>query len=149
MNYLATQIDQKPYIIFQSTDLPVGGLVVAQEDVPANVHGICPKKIVAGELVDRDEPEMESAEAQFNSIKAIDGQSARGLAMERKTFSFDARNFPLTAHAQMYYRAIAHATTDKNVMDANGATYVLAAAEIEAFIEAFDTKVINELQPTI
>jgi hypothetical protein len=148
MNLRAIAITSPPLIVWQETTAEVGGVVIAPEDKPAEVFGVCPLKIVAGELVERTEGEMSGYEIAYNLQALSNTQEARLSAMEKKGFVYDTRTFPLTYPARTYYNAIAKSGTDVSVYDTAGEVYTLAAANIEDFLEAMNTKIAVELQPT-
>lgn len=148
MNLKAVPIEQPPLILWQETSLKVGGVVIERANKPANVHGVCPLEIVEGQLQERSQKEMDEWKARYDAIRAAEAMNLRLVDLETQTFEYDERQFPMTHAAQTYYRAIETVSKSHQIVAADGTMYTLAAANIGRFIEAFNLKIISNLEPS-
>ncbi|QYS86297.1 hypothetical protein JJC03_15430 [Flavobacterium oreochromis] len=77
--YKAQALEKKPFIQWESValslkELQASGLegnplVMAEDAIPDFMFGVCPLKIVDGQLVERDDIEMDVFENEFNTPK--------------------------------------------------------------------------------
>lgn len=148
MNLKAVPIEQPPLILWQETSLKVGGVVIERANKPANIYGVCPLEIVEGQLQERSQKEMDEWQVRYDAIRAAEAMNLRLVDLETQTFEYDERQFPMTHAAQTYYRAIEKVYKSHQITTTDGTTYTLAAVNIERFIEAFNLKIISNLEPS-
>lgn len=152
MNFLAVEIVTKPLIIFVGTNMPLGSLVVAKNSVPNTIFGVCPWKIVDGELVNRTPEEMAEFETEWLAAQKINSQT---IAVEKLKSSVDAKftyagkSFPMNEGARLYYQAM-EKTTGKasyNVIAVDGGIVELLVANKADFLQAYYDKLLELTEP--
>lgn len=158
MRYFKAQpLENRPYIQWSLvakdiTELEAKGLdddpLVVSEDVkPDFQYGVCPWKIVDGELVERTSGEMDTIEAEYNARAAMNTQRLQAITVETDSFVYDGRTFPMNQTARMLYAAVHHLGANAKVIDVLGVQYDLFAVNIPAFMTAYYTKLKALTQP--
>jgi hypothetical protein len=149
--YKAIEIPTKPLIIWNSGTFAANDpLVLREDEIPAYQFGVCPLKIVGGELVERTELEMDAFEVEFVREQALKAQAATADAVEEGFFMYGGVNYPMNQAAYLRYLAMANkrpATT--NLQSIDGGVVALALADIDAFMEAFYDKMYNLTEPEV
>lgn len=141
--YIAVPIDTKPFIVWVSTNLPAEGLVVEQVNVPAPVYGVCPLKIVDGELVERTAPEMATFETEYNIEQAMKANVQRLPSINAETFLYDGKQFPMDEVSRLFYTAMEKVGGNQKIMTIDNQLYNLLDASIPAFMAAFYSRLLN------
>lgn len=157
--YKAYETDSRPFVLFnliadsleelQEMGLEGDALVVTEEqltnpgdpDYISYEFGICHLRIFNGILEPR--PAGEITSQQGNSLAAIEIQKTKKLAtdLEQSTFTYDGREFPLTAAARAVYEAVVNADAlDVSLISTTG-TYAFSGKTIE-FREAYYAAII-------
>lgn len=157
--YLAQEIETKPFIFFSSiansdeelddSEFARSPLVMAEKDVPAFKFGVCPLKIVDGELVKRTEAEMNQFEEEFEVSKKIVTQNDYLNEVRKSTFDFDGKSFPMNDAARTYYAVLRDLNVDIDVMAIDGTLYSLNSSKITAFYLALNTQLKALLSPKV
>ena len=156
----ATEIENKPFIFWNGVannlqeliDLGFEDdpLVLPEELVPDFVFGVCPLKIVSGELVERTVPEMEAFEAEYETQENLTEQLGLLEGINTGTFDFDMQTFPMDERSRLLYDALkntASAITDTMIMNFEGKPYGLTNANKAAFLEAYYAKLFKLSTP--
>jgi hypothetical protein len=151
MNFKAIEIEDKPYIYWQSTDEPVEGIVVLEENIPANQFGICPLKIVAGELVARTTIEMNTAKDEFDAANFLQAQFNKIDHVNNGSFTYDSQQFPMDERSRVFYHSIDKLRGNAKLMTTTGNLYDLTdtATNIDDFLAAFYAQVKLLTQPDL
>lgn len=114
-------------------------LIVAEIDVPAAIFGVCPLKIVSGELVARDSAELELLEAEFLVIQSNNAYIQKAQTVNDGNFNYDGESFPMHQAAQLRYLAIEKQSPlgSVEVLKTNGAVYTLLEADYADFLNEY------------
>lgn len=159
--YKAFEQSEKPFItwhewasdIIELTEMGEYGnpLIVGEDYIPQFIYGICPWKIVAGELVERTQTEMDEYEVLFNKSQFLQQQKELINDVNNGTFTFDSQTFPMDERSRIFYQAMdrARGTGDVKCMTANGQLYNLTNANIDAFLDAYYLQLRTLSQPLV
>jgi len=143
MNAKAIELEEKPFLIFQTWTGEVTPLVIDEADIPATQFGVCPWKIVNGAYEDRTPEEMAIYQAEFQTGQAQATYAKKSEAIETATFEHNGFVFPMHATARFHYGTINRTPANYKVMSVTGIVDV-PQEQIPAFMNAYYTK-INEL----
>ena len=149
----AQELTFKPFLTWFSGTFASGDpLVINESDKPELVYGVCPWKIVAGELVNRTPAEMEVFENEWIVSQKIAQQTRVVSKLENSSdafFTFLSKDFPMNQTARLYYLAMQNTTgkTEYEVMATNGMTVEITAANKADFLEAYFEKLLQLTQP--
>lgn len=151
MNFKAIEIADKPYIFWQSTDESAEGIVIQEEDIPTNQFGICPLKIVDGELVERTTIEMNEAKEEFDAANFLKAQFDKLEALNNGSFTHDSQQFPMDERSRAFYAAIDSIRGNHKLMTVDGLLYNLmdASTNIDDFMAAYFTQLRILTQPDV
>ena len=142
--YLAIEQSIKPFITWVGTNLPLGALVVNESDVPANVFGVCPLKIVDGELVARTSGEMAVFEAEFIAKTAVQTFANKADEINAAVFSYGANNYPMHEAARLrYYALLEQGTASFNCINSEGVAVALTDTDIPLMISEMNKSIIT------
>lgn len=161
MRYLkATEIAFKPFIFWNGvansieelTDLGLEDdpLVLPEKEIPTNIYGVCPLKIVAGELVDRTSGEMSVFATEYETQENLTEQLSLLQGINTGTFNFDFQTFPMDERSRLLYDALkntASAIPDTMIMNYEAKPYELINDNKEAFLEAYYAKLLELSTP--
>jgi hypothetical protein len=153
MNFVkAQQLLVKPFIAWYSIKNFADGdpLVIPESGRPENIFGVCPWKIVEGELVDRTTGEMEAFELEYLSELALRTDERKIDNVRNLNFNYEGKYYPMNETARLYYHAIQNYTTGThvNVRSLTGVESI-AVADISAFLEDYYKTIAGTLEPTI
>lgn len=150
--YKAFESDKRPFIIWnewpQNDDDP---LIRSEDNVPALVNGICPLKIVDGELVARSEAEMNSAADQTEILVKFAEHNVKIKDVNTGSFVYDTKTFPMDEVSRLFYQSVEKVRGNTKLMTIEGVLYSLidTATNIDDFMAAYYEK-LNELtQPNV
>ena len=126
-------------------------LILPEEDVPATQFGVCPLKIVAGELVERTVPEMEAFEEEFLLSELLVQQAQLITSINEGTFTYDSKVFPMDERSRIFYQAFdrARGIGDVKCMTSDGKLYTLINANIDAFLDEYFLQLRALSQPLV
>ena len=126
-------------------------LILPEEDVPATQFGVCPLKIVAGELVERTVPEMEAFEDEWIISEKLVARSLLINEINSGTFTYDSKVFPMDERSRIFYQAFdrARGIGDVKCMTTDGGLYNLTNANIDAFLDAYFLQLRALSQPLV
>lgn len=162
MNYYkAITIDTLPKLIFElvatsveqleALGLDEDGTIVPEtwltddedENFISYEFGICHKRTVDGEIVDRPIGEIDDAQDALTAALSV--LKTREIASEinYESFTYDGKVFPMTPGATIIYQAIFDRPADDHLIAAADGTYTLAAANIDAFKAEFYDRIIE------
>lgn len=161
MRYLkATEIAFKPFIFWNgvansieeltSLGLEDDPLVLAEDDIPNNIYGVCPLKIVAGELVNRTAGEMGDFKNEYHTEENLKSQYSLLQDINKGTFTFDSTVFPMDERSRLLYDALKNTATaipDTMIMNFEAKPYGLTNANKAAFLEAYYAKLLELSTP--
>lgn len=161
MRYLkATEIAFKPFIFWNGvansieelTDLGLEDdpLVLPEKEIPTNIYGVCPLKIVAGQLVDRTSGEMSVFATEYETQENLTEQLSLLQGINTGTFNFDFQTFPMDERSRLLYDALkntASAIPDTMIMNNEAKPYELINDNKEAFLEAYYAKLLELSTP--
>lgn len=162
MRYLkATEIAFKPFIFWNGvansieelTDLGLeyDPLVLPEKEIPTNIYGVCPLKIVAGELVERTESEMLAFQAQWEEYEFLREQSQLINNVNQGTFTYDSEIFPMDERSRILYNAISNIVFSPdeaiNLMASGGKQYNLFEVNKSAFLDAYHWRLYQLSKP--
>lgn len=151
--YLAVEIEEKPYIqwhlwansIEELAEMEEfeNPLIVAASARPEYIFGVCPLKIVAGELVERTVPEMETFEVEFSQKETIDDNKGKLKDINNGSFGFSGNSYPMHESARLRYMAIAldSSATDTAFMNVDGVGILIAEANLPGFLTAYHKQI--------
>ena len=137
MRFKAIELEQKPFITWLSTDEPLGALVVREEDVPDYIFGVCPWKIVDGELVARDSSEMELFEEEYLIKQRVDTQAQKIIDVNNATFTFGTNEFPMNEVARLHYSMIDKTRPESVLVTSLDGAVRIDTYQIDDFMEAY------------
>lgn len=159
--FKALEIATKPLIIwnlvasttaeYESLGFDSDPLVLEETEIPAFLYGVCPLKIVAGELVDRTVPEMEVFQDEFEVKTAIADFRLKVSDLNTETFTYDGNEFMMDEASRIYYQAIDKVRGNQKILTAAGATYTLldASTNIDNFLAAYHFQLHFTIKPAI
>lgn len=159
--FKAIEVATKPLIMWQlaasnieqyfALGLDTDNLVVAEYLVPDFIFGVCPLKVVAGDLVDRTVPEMETFEAEYEVQTLISESKNKVSDLTTETFTFDGNDFFMDETSRLFYQAIDKVRGNQKVLTTLGATYTLldASTNIDDFLAAYYSKLRLVTKPNI
>ena len=159
--YKAIEIVEKPLIVWAKWADNIEQLIEMGEDenplilpeelVPDFVFGVCPLKIVAGELVERTVPEMEAFEEEFLLSELLVQQAQLITSINEGTFTYDSKVFPMDERSRIFYQAFdrARGIGDVKCMTTDGALYTLSNANIDAFLDEYFLQLRALSQPLV
>lgn len=148
--FIAVEIDTKPFIVWVSTNLTEGSLVVDENDIPTAIYGVCPFKIVDGELVERTSKEMEAFQLEFETKENLTNQLNLLNGINAGTFVFDMATFPMDERSRLLYDALKNTSTaipDTMIMNFEGKAYKLTEVNKADFLEAYYAKLFELSTP--
>ena len=149
--FIARPLDARPFMYWQSIaesieELAEVGeytnpLVVAEDLKPPFIFGVCPLKIVGGELVDRDAAEMAIHEADFNTRTLIETITPKIADINKSTFVYDGVVFPMDEVSRLHYLAIGNLPiVDTTCLTSAGVAYELADTTVLLFLAEYYKK---------
>jgi len=144
--YIATEIPNKPYIYWQTTDLKSGGLVLPESNLPKSQFGVFPVKIVGGQLENRTPTEMAEFEAQYNVEVVQRNYENKAEALKTATFSYKGLQYPMHSTARLYYKVMERAPGAYPVQSTTTVTNLLQTANAE-FLDAYYARLKEITQP--
>jgi hypothetical protein len=159
--FKANEIENKPYIYWNGmatsleelTDLGLGDdpLVLPENEIPTNIYGVCPLKIVGGELVNRTPLEMSDFEAEYETKENLKNQLNLINGIDTGTFDFDFGVFPMDERSRILYDALKNTPTisDTLIMNYEGKPYTLTNANKAAFLTAYYSKLLELSTPNL
>lgn len=126
-------------------------LIVGEDYIPEYIYGICPWKIVAGELVERTAPEIEAFEDEFIVETAKVDFMIKLQNLNSETFTYDRNEFMMDEVSRLYYYAIDKVRGNQRILTAAGATYTLLDnyTNINDFLAAYHDKLFLTIKPAI
>jgi len=150
MKWKALEIEEKPFITFYTVQTydPKDPFLVDSID-GLYQFGVCTKKIVSGQLVDRTPAEMAVFEAEYENRVFIYDQYKLIDSINSGEFTYDSNTFPMDERSRIFYFAIETSATDEKVMTTTGGSYALTNANIPAFIAAYKTELKNLSKPNL
>ena len=159
--YKATETDVRPFIYWNGLaansidDLIALGLaddplVLPDELRPDFQFGVCPLKIVDGELVERTEIEMDAFEVAYNQRQAVSAEATKVELINRGKFNHAGNFYPMHEAARLRYFAIAaDAPGNQNFMTVTGTVVTVLEADLPTFLNKFykEIQVITNVAP--
>lgn len=154
MRYLkAFEIEEKPLIQWNPwanslEQLTAQGdqddpLIMPENLIPANQFGVCPLKIVGGELVERTGPEMAAFETEYETETTIAENKGKIKDINEGSFGYSGNSFPMHEAARLRYMAIAldSTATDTAFMNVDGVGILIVEANLPAFLTAYHKQI--------
>ena len=159
--FIAIALANKPFVTFNSVGsftpaefaasvYATNGLVVKESELPSQAFGVCSKKIVSGNLVDRDPAEMEILRAEYEVYLALKAEPAKIFDINKASFTFDGNDFPMDEVSRLYYLSIDKkqpATSQIKTMQ--NVKYQLDAVDIDDFMSEYYAKLLLLSKHTI
>lgn len=153
--FKAIEIPSKPFIQwdcyansdeeYKALKLNQDRTVVQELNIPENVNGVCPWKIVGGDLVARDGTEMLPYEDEhINDIKNADF-SSKVIEINKQAFEFLGHQFHMHESARLLYDTIAANKLDKVEIKTKDSSFVLQAQDVDRFMVAYRTSLADVL----
>jgi hypothetical protein len=124
-------------------------MIVAESDKPEFVFGVCPWKVVGGELVERSGIEMDAFEAEYLAREEVVLQIGQFSAVTNGTFIYDTKTFPMNDVARLYYLAFQNDPSNVKVLQTDGLLYTLMEADTPAFLAAYYAKLKDLTKPPV
>lgn len=151
--FKAIPIAVKPYINWSEwasnlADLTAMGendnpLILPENEKPAFISGVCPLKIVGGELVARTSGEMAEFEAEYVQETTIRESKGKIKDIEDGTFTYSGNTFPMHEAARLRYLSVANITpSDQRFMKMDGTVVTIAEANLPAFLDKFYKEIL-------
>lgn len=125
-------------------------LILPEELVPDFEHGVCPLKIVGGELVNRTTLEMSEFATEHDTEQNLIEQFSLLKGINSGTFVFDMAIFPMDERSRLLYDALKNTSTaipDTMIINFEGKPYELTEANKVAFLEAYYAKLLELSTP--
>lgn len=125
-------------------------LILPEDEVPATIYGVCPFKIVDGELVERTSGEMSAFATEYETNENLTEQLSLLNGINTGTFNFDFQIFPMDERSRLLYDALkntASAIPDTMIMNHEAKPYELTNANKAAFLEAYYAKLFELSTP--
>lgn len=155
--FRAIEIEQKPFIQwdcwatndedYKTLGLDRDPLVMAEEDIPAFKYGVCPLKIVDGQLVERTETEMLSYQAEYNQKADTDRYAGTIQDVDKGFFEFNREKFPLHPSARLLYDIAEKEQLTTVFQTIDGKRIAIDSKELTTFSAAARTAIKNIVQP--
>lgn len=150
MRFKAVELPHKPFIQWDSTDDPLGDLVVEQEDIPTFIYGVYTWKIVDGELVERDDPEMLAFQAEWEIANGLQSERVRLNDINLDKFTYDGNEFPMDEVSRLFYLTLEKTTpSSAKIRTMANTPYNLDIDDITAFMTAFYERLYTISKHTI
>lgn len=126
-------------------------LILPAELVPDFVYGVCPLKIVAGELVERTEGEMLGFQTEYETYRKLKDNTLLVDLLKTETFTYDSLEFPMDEASRLFYSAFERTRGNQKLMTATGVLYDLydTATNLDDFLAAFYSKLKLTMQPDV
>ena len=137
-------------ISFVTGNSATRSLILPEKDVPTTTFGVCPLKIVSGELVERSEAEMDAFETEYTIQEDLTAQRILLNDINSGTFDFDFGTFPMDERSRLLYDALkntAAAIPDTVIPNFESKPYTLTNANKAAFLEAYYAKLLELSTP--
>lgn len=146
--YIATELPNRPFIQWERwarsiVELAEMGefenpLIVAKNLIPAFQYGVCPWKIIDGELVARPSEEMDVFEAEYIARLSVATQAKKIELIDAAKFSYSGKDFPMDPAARMRYLAIAlDVPANQNFITVTGEVIAVSEADLPTFLSKF------------
>ena len=158
--FKAVEIEQKPFIYWNGVandiaelaelELLEDPLILREDLIPKMIYGVCPLKIVDGELVERTSIEMDNFELEYETQEILKEQSSLLQDINGGGFDFDFQKFPMDERSRILYDALKNTSTAiPNTMIPNyqGKPYELTNANKATFLEAYYAKLLELSTP--
>lgn len=161
MFYKAFEIVEKPFITWNSWANSIDELIAlgAEDDplilpaelVPDFIYGVCPLKIVAGELVERTEGEMLAFQAEYVTYRKLKDNTLLVDQLKNETFTYDSLEFPMDEASRLFYSAFERTRGNQKLMTATGVLYNITdtATNLDDFLAAYYSKLKFTTQPDV
>lgn len=150
--FIAVESAEKPFILwasvanstaeYEALGFDTNPLVLAETDKPEPLYGVCPFKIVAGELVFRTNSEMNAFQDEYNIRQAMIANVERLPIINDNTFTYDSKLFPMDEVSRLFYTAMEKIGGNQKIMTTSNEVYSLLNANIAAFMTAYYTKLL-------
>ncbi len=159
--YIAIALVEKPFVSFASVGsftpaefaasiYATNGLVVKESDLPSQAFGVCSKKIVSGNLVDRDPAELLILRDEYDIYLGLKAEPAKIFDINKESFTYDDTDFPMDEVSRLFYMAIEKTTpTNSKIKTMENLKYDLEAANVPAFMAEFWAKLLLISKHTI
>jgi hypothetical protein len=154
--YKAEPVNNKPFIYWhlwansieelQALGYEDDPLIIAEADMPDYQFGVCPMKIVDGQLVNRTAQEMEDFESEFIASSGFRTYGAKIADVNKALFVYDGKSFPMHDAARLFYGCIQRTAANYKVQHSTGIVDVFQA-DIPAFLDAYYNKLQTLTQP--
>lgn len=159
--FKAVEIEQKPFIFWNGVandiaelaelELFEDPLILPEDSIPKLIYGVCPLKIVDGELVERTSAEMSAFKLEYNKQLFLQDQYNKLDQIESGHFTYDSFDFPMDKRSRIFYEAFDRARGKGNIncMTVDGELYELDPAEIDAFLDQYFQRLKELSQPNV
>ena len=149
--FKAVEIKQKPFIFWNGIandiaelaelELFEDPLILAEDSIPKLIYGVCPLKIVGGELVNRTSLEMSDFQYEYELQQNLNEQYSLIKGINNGTFTYDSQIFPMDERSRILYNAISNIVFSPdeaiNLMASDGKQYNLFEVDKAGFLEAY------------
>lgn len=152
--YLAVEIPEKPFIFWSlwaknHEELVELGeeenpLVLPEDNIPDFVYGVCPLKIVSGELVQRSTIEMSGFESEYLAAQDQVSEKNKKYIIDSSTFVYASKEFPMHEAARLRYLAVGldtGSTGDVDFMSIDGTVVTVTNSNKSLFLGQFYKKI--------
>lgn len=157
--FLAVESNTKPFILWASVanslkeyeerGFDENPLVIPESELPEPVYGVCPLKIVSGQLVERTPSEMATFNTEWNIAQGLKEESTRINTVNSSFFTYDGNNFPMDEVSRLFYMTIPQVSGDKKIRTMANTAYALVDANRAAFFAAYIEKLLLVTKHTI
>lgn len=150
--FKAKEIDFKPLIVWHSVansfeelealELENDPLILPETELPIPMYGVCPLKIVAGELENRSLSEMNDFQDEWDIAEAMKANSNRLPSINENSFDYDGKTFPMDEVSRIFYFTIKETMGNHKIMTVTNELYNLndSGTNIVDFYSAFILK---------
>lgn len=149
MYYKAILLENIPFINWalwadsleklEKMELTDDPLIRDKGDIPENVYGVCPLKIVDGLLIERTAAEMNEFRVGYERKIILNGSASKLKDINSGVFSYDGNIYPMFEAARIRYMAVAMDTTssDTEFMTIKGEIITIHESFLPAFFNAY------------
>lgn len=153
--FKATEVAFKPFIFWnpaadslaelEALELEADPLILPESEVPDNLYGVCPLKIVSGELVERTVGEMSDFSDEWDIAEALKANVNRLPNINASTFIHDGKEFPMDEVSRLFYHAIDKVRGNQKIMTVANEQYNLmdTTTLIDDFLDSYHAKLIE------
>lgn|SRR5690606_27163661 len=148
--FRAIELDHKPFIQWDcwatneedylTLELDKDPLVLPEDDIPEYQFGVCPLKIVDGQLVQRTQSEMNAYQSEYNQVAESDRYAGTIREIDKAFFEFNRERYPLHQSARLLYEIAEKEQTSVELKTVDNKRILIDSKDLPAFVNSFRTQ---------